>query len=205
MLPKESARRGFGIECDPLYVDVAIRRWEALTGSDAIHAATGLTFAEIAESRKNGPEVPAQQPASNKKMEAQLMTTLDGNRPGRDYPVGRGKPPKHTQFKPGESGNPNGRPKGHKNFATLTKEILLKKITAKTPAGPKKMTIMEALLWRHIQNALVGDTKSLAAILRLSALAEGSEGLPDPASFTADDEAIIQDYLKRLQDSEDKS
>src|SRR6266540_5397165 len=101
------------------------------------------------------------------------MTTPDGNGPGRDYTVGRGKPPKHTQFKPGQNRNPNGRPKGHKNFAKLTKEILLRKITAKTPAGPKKMTIMEALLWRHIQNALPGDTKSLTAKLRLSALAEG--------------------------------
>lgn len=40
-------RRLYGIELDPLYVDVAIRRWQKQTGQDAIHIATGKTFTEI--------------------------------------------------------------------------------------------------------------------------------------------------------------
>ena len=35
-----------------------------------------------------------------------------------DYEVGYKKPPIHTRFKPGVSGNPKGRPKGTKNLAT---------------------------------------------------------------------------------------
>ena len=35
-----------GMEIDPLYVDTAIRRWQADTGGDAILAATGETFTE---------------------------------------------------------------------------------------------------------------------------------------------------------------
>ncbi|MDP4025984.1 DNA modification methylase [Methylobacterium sp. NEAU 140] len=42
---------GRGIELDPVYVDVAVRRMEALTGSPARHAESGLTFAEVAEMR----------------------------------------------------------------------------------------------------------------------------------------------------------
>lgn len=34
----------------------------------------------------------------------------------RDYVVGKGKPPRHTQFKPGQSGNPSGRPKKDKRM-----------------------------------------------------------------------------------------
>jgi hypothetical protein len=32
--------------------------------------------------------------------------------PGEDYDVGYGKPPQHTQFRRGQSGNPGGRPRG---------------------------------------------------------------------------------------------
>jgi hypothetical protein len=35
-----------------------------------------------------------------------------------DYDVGHAKPPKHTRFQPGQSGNPRGRPKGTKNLKT---------------------------------------------------------------------------------------
>ena len=45
-----------------------------------------------------------------------------------EYEVGHGKPPKHTQFKPGESGNPKGRPKGTKNLATDLSEELAEMI-----------------------------------------------------------------------------
>jgi len=38
----------FGMEIDPLYVDVAIRRWQKHTGDQAIHAASGKAFDEIA-------------------------------------------------------------------------------------------------------------------------------------------------------------
>jgi DNA modification methylase len=43
-------RIGFGMEIDPLYVDVAIRRWQDLTKRDAVLEATGQTFEEIAAS-----------------------------------------------------------------------------------------------------------------------------------------------------------
>jgi DNA modification methylase len=40
------------IEIDPLYVDVAIRRWQADTGEKAVHAASGESFAERAQRAK---------------------------------------------------------------------------------------------------------------------------------------------------------
>ena len=41
-------RRGYAIDLDPHYVDVAVRRWEQWSGEEARHAETGLTFAEMA-------------------------------------------------------------------------------------------------------------------------------------------------------------
>jgi DNA methylase/ParB-like nuclease domain len=43
---ERTGRKAAAIELDPRYVDTAIRRWLALIGSAAVHASTGLTFAE---------------------------------------------------------------------------------------------------------------------------------------------------------------
>jgi len=49
-------RRAYGVEIDRLYVDVAVRRWQAYTKRDAVLKATGQTFDEVAEARKpSGP------------------------------------------------------------------------------------------------------------------------------------------------------
>lgn len=45
-------RRAYGLEIDPNYVDVAIRRWQAFTKRDAILTATGQTFDEVEEQRR---------------------------------------------------------------------------------------------------------------------------------------------------------
>ena len=41
-------RRAYGLEIDPLYVDVAVRRWQAYTRRDAVLKGTGQTFEEVA-------------------------------------------------------------------------------------------------------------------------------------------------------------
>ena len=53
-------RRAYTLELEPKYVDVAIRRWQAFTRRDAVHADTGQTFEEVAGDRNKG-----QQAASN--------------------------------------------------------------------------------------------------------------------------------------------
>ncbi|CAO4193866.1 hypothetical protein LFADAHJC_LOCUS2215 [Methylorubrum extorquens] len=47
---ERAGRVSYGVELDPLYVDVAVRRWQALTGREAVHAITGASFAEQAAS-----------------------------------------------------------------------------------------------------------------------------------------------------------
>lgn len=52
LIAAEKTRRlCYGVELDPGYVDVCVRKWEELTGKQAILAATGQTFAEVAEER----------------------------------------------------------------------------------------------------------------------------------------------------------
>jgi DNA modification methylase len=47
----KTGRRGYLLELDPVYVDVAIRRWQKLSGAAARHAELGLTFEQVASSR----------------------------------------------------------------------------------------------------------------------------------------------------------
>jgi DNA modification methylase len=49
------SRRAYGIEIDPLYVDVAIRRWQEFTKRDAVLVATGQTFDEVTAERSASP------------------------------------------------------------------------------------------------------------------------------------------------------
>ena len=47
-------RRGRGLEIDPIYVDLAIRRWQSFTGKDAVHVASNLSYDETSRQRSNG-------------------------------------------------------------------------------------------------------------------------------------------------------
>jgi DNA modification methylase len=46
---EETGRTCVGTELDPHYVDVTVRRWQALTGNDAIHLQTGQRFDDMAQ------------------------------------------------------------------------------------------------------------------------------------------------------------
>ncbi|WP_171188238.1 DNA methyltransferase [Ruegeria sp. HKCCC2117] len=49
-----AGRRGYGIEIDPHYADLILRRLETETGETAVHTNTGLSFAEMARKRVGG-------------------------------------------------------------------------------------------------------------------------------------------------------
>ena len=51
------------------------------------------------------------------------------------HQVGYGRPPLHTRFKPGQSGNPKGRPKGAKNEDTILREIMNRPIDIREGGG----------------------------------------------------------------------
>jgi DNA modification methylase len=52
MAAERVGRICYGIEIDPVYVDVAIRRWQNYTGEAAVHAQTGKRFNEVAAQKE---------------------------------------------------------------------------------------------------------------------------------------------------------
>jgi len=117
---------------------------------------------------------------------------------GREYEVGYRKPPKHKQFKPGQSGYPRGRPKGSKNEATILRELLDgKKLEIRERGRTRKVTVREAILLRVIEDALKGNTKSAAFILNRYGLMVSGE--IQQAELTGDDQAVLEAFMTRLK------
>jgi DNA modification methylase len=64
---ERTGRQAYGIEIDPAYVDVAVRRWQTYTGKTATLLATGQTFEEVEEARRALPVASAQRDADTVK------------------------------------------------------------------------------------------------------------------------------------------
>ena len=86
----------------------------------------------------------------------------------KDYDIGYGKPPVHTRFKAGQSGNPRGKNKGHKSLKALVDGVLKEKVSIRTPRGVRKVTKFDALVRKLINDALTGDSKSVLLTIRLT-------------------------------------
>ena len=62
-----------------------------------------------------------------------------------DYGVGYGRPPRHTRFAKGQSGNPRGRPCGAKNFMTLLEEALDELVTVTGSSRASSSSVLKFL------------------------------------------------------------
>ena len=89
-----------------------------------------------------------------------------------NYSVGFRKPPKHTQFKPGLSGNPRGKPKGRKNADTILQQILHRKLQFRDRGRLRQVPVIEAMFLKFAEAALRGDTKAAAFLLNRYAPAQ---------------------------------
>ena len=114
------------------------------------------------------------------------------------YKIGYRKPPKTTRFREGQSGNPNGRPKGSRNFKTDVKATLEAPVQIREKGRVITVPTQKAALLRLREKALSGDARALDRLLEL-ARAYDDENLPDAATtaLAPSDEAILDNFLRR--------
>ena len=125
-------------------------------------------------------------------------------RPSREYPrsykVGKGRPPKEYQFKTGQSGNRNGRPKGAKNAATMAKAALGRKVVVTINGAKRKMSVQDVAYRRLADKAMTGDQTAFNYLLTLANNIDPADIDTAAESVTTEQDLdVIADYFRRKQ------
>lgn len=123
-----------------------------------------------------------------------------------DDKVGYRKPPAKTRFQPGQSGNPNGRPKGSVNLKTDLRDELSERIRIREGERSLKVSKQRAMLKALVAKALKGDARAANVVLTLvGKLFEPEVAAEQVPSLTSDDQAILERFLaRRITEQEPK-
>jgi hypothetical protein len=169
------------MELDPLYVAAAMRRWQQFTSDSAIYATRGR-FDDLA-------------------LDEGAMAKRDKG----SFEVGFGKPPRSTQFKPGQSGNPAGRPRGAKNFATAIEEELQARVSVTENGRHKRISKREVIAKHLVNKAASRDLKAIPLLLNETRLREGNHADAGPDQVFDAPEDRHDSILRRIRGSDPAS
>jgi hypothetical protein len=114
--------------------------------------------------------------------------------------VGYKNPPTHSRFVKGESGNPNGRPKGSRNIFAELREELQGIVEFHDGTQSHTITRQRAVIKRLIQKSIGGDTRATAILF--SIFGRRNDYDDDPTE-TAEDAEILRREESRLAHTND--
>ena len=115
--------------------------------------------------------------------------------------VGRGNPPKHTQFRKGTSGNPKGRPKGSKNLSTYLMEAARDQVTATVGGKARRISKIQATAMQLATKAAGGDQGAIAKFLDWMDEIETRAAAAKPSEFplSAPDIEVLRAMYERMK------
>ena len=119
-----------------------------------------------------------------------------------DYEVGYGKPPKDSQFKPGQSGNPNGRPKGARNLKTEIREVMQSTVTVTQDGKRKKISTRKAVVLRLTEKALSGNVQATRVLIDLMKTYDEEDVADVVEDLSQDDAAILEMFAEKIRNKE---
>jgi hypothetical protein len=109
--------------------------------------------------------------------------------------VGYKHPPPEHQFRPGQSGNPNGRPKGARNFKSELREELSELVTVRDGEREIQVSKQRALIKSLVAAAIDGNQRAAASLLAICVrvLADAEED----EAIESEDQEIVEAFTKR--------
>ena len=118
-----------------------------------------------------------------------------------DNRVGYRRPPRHSRFQPGRSGNPRGRPPGVKSLSDIVRKIVGQKVTVTENGRVRRVPRLEAILLRAAGEASRGDARALRLLLQLTErYGEIVQTGADREVTGAEDLTILRRYLPDFDD-----
>ncbi len=155
----------------------------------------------MAQSRPSGHPAPAVRQRERPRPSVENSVAAPSPSAEQSYEVGYGKPPKHAQFQPGQSGNPTGRPKGSKSPLTLLRAELEQKVTLREGSRVTTVTKMEAVLKRVVNDTLGGKASSARLLFPLLHVFEAQDAsTPEDRNFSPSDAELLRNVLKGFDD-----
>ena len=123
------------------------------------------------------------------------------------YAVGYGKPPQHIRYKPGQSGNPKGRPRGSKSKVNILRELLAQKVTVTQQERKYRMNKLTLILLTLVNKAASGDLRAVSVLQPMldSMEKEISEKAQLSDELPACDKEILEEYVRRTKSTSCRS
>lgn len=127
----------------------------------------------------------------------------DSDQAASAYSVGYKKPPMHSRWRKGQSGNPRGPKKRQKSLNTIVREIMTAPISIRTGGRDQVMSRAQALVLKSVEAASKGNDRALDRLLRLYAVAMPDDGggqtaIAGEQPLSPTDEATLEAFREML-------
>lgn len=129
------------------------------------------------------------------------MADEDGVHPD-DEPVGYARPPRHSRFRPGQSGNPSGRPKGTRSLKSDLADELAEEVrvseNGRTLVLSKQRLAVKAITAKAIKGHVPAAAKLFELLRETQGFGDDAGGDGAFGRLDEDDEAVIASWLARI-------
>lgn len=121
------------------------------------------------------------------------------DRPADDDRPGYKHPPKEHRFRPGQSGNPRGRPKRQPSTADEFRKVVAMPVTVEEGGRKRKIPTQRALFMQIRRAALGGDARARRDLLKLMERYAPEQLQQSFVDIVADDERLIAEFRAEIE------